>query len=167
MKKNVCEEKIFNSIFFEQSEKIRNFIYYKSGDLKLSEDLVQEAFIKLWNNCAKVEISKAKSYLYTVVNNLFLNQISHDKVVLKFKNNTQDRSENQSPEFILEEKEFKQQLENAINSLNEDQRVVFLMNRIDKMKYREMSEELGISIKAVEKRMHKALTHLREIHKNV
>jgi RNA polymerase sigma-70 factor (ECF subfamily) len=167
MKKKVCDEKVYKSIFVEQAEKVRNFLYYKSGNLSLAEDLVQEAFVKLWENCSKVEFEKAKSYLYTVANNLFLNQVTHNKVKLKFEKKHTSASNLQSPEFLMEENEFKKRLEDGINSLPEEQRIVFLMNRMDKMKYREIAEHLQISTKAVEKRMHKALMHLRKIHKNV
>ena len=67
----------------------------------------------------------------------------------------------------MEEEEFRKRLEEGISNLPEGQRVVFLMNRIDKKKYREIAEELNISVKAVEKRMHKALVALRKISKKV
>ena len=50
----------------------------------------------------------------------------------------------------------------AINQLNDTQRVAFLMHRIDGKKYSEIAEELNISIKAVEKRIHLALLELRK-----
>ncbi|MEO1436898.1 MAG: sigma-70 family RNA polymerase sigma factor, partial [Bacteroidota bacterium] len=73
----------------------------------------------------------------------------------------------QDPEFLLREKEFAEQLEAAIAALPEKQREVFLMNRIEKMKYREISETLGISVKAVEKRMTKALVAIRKLTKKI
>lgn len=165
--KGVCQEVIYQSIFYAQAEKLRNFVYYKSGNMALAEDLVQEAFGKLWENCAKVEEEKAKSYLFTIANNLFLNKVAHQKVVLKFEGEPRPTKDEQSPQYLLEEAEFKQQLEHAIAALPEDHRTVFLMNRIDKKKYREIAELLDISIKTVEKRMHLALAQLRKIHKKV
>lgn len=167
MPDNICQEKIFQSIFVEQAERLRNFMYYKTGNLQQAEDLMQDAFGKLWENCAKIIADKAKSFLFTVANNLFLNQVAHQKVVLKFENRQHSEESNLTPQFLLEEAEFKKRLENAIGALPEGQRVVFLMNRIDKKKYREIAEELEISIKAVEKRMHKALSALRKISKKV
>jgi len=164
---NICEEDVFKKVFYDFAEQVRNFLYYKSGNLALSEDLTQDSFSKLWENCAQVQLEKVKSYLFTVANNLFINDINHQKVVLKFEQNTNLSHDNQSPEFLMEEVEFRQRLEEAIDALPEDQRVVFLMNRIDKKKYREIAENLEISIKAVEKRMHKALQVLRKIHKKV
>ena len=74
-------------------------------------------------------------------------------------------TEKETPEKLeneLEEQEFKERLERAIAQLPEKQRIAFLMNRIDKKKYREIAEKLGISIKAVEKRMHLALQTMRK-----
>ncbi|MEM6321314.1 MAG: sigma-70 family RNA polymerase sigma factor [Bacteroidota bacterium] len=167
MSKNVCEEKVFKTIFVEQAEPLRNFMYYKTGNLQQAEDLLQDAFGKLWENCAKVAFDKAKSFLFTVANNLFLNQVEHQKVVLKFEKRGHSQQFNLTPQFLLEEAEFEKRLERAISALPEGQRLVFLMNRIDKKKYREIAEELDISVKAVEKRMHKALAALRKISKKV
>ncbi len=167
MTKSVCEEKIYKSIFLEYSEMLRNFMYYKTGDIAKAEDLVQDAFTKLWENCAKVNIEKSKGYLFKIANNQFLNQVAHKKVVLKFEGIGHTDRDNESPEYLLEEKEFKERLENAISELPEDQRVVFLMNRIDKKKYREIAEELGLSVKAIEKRMHNALKTLKNIHRKL
>jgi RNA polymerase sigma-70 factor (family 1) len=151
----------------EHSGNIRNFLYYKSGNLALAEDLIQEAFLKLWENCKKVPLSKAKSYLFTVANNLFLNHIHHQKIVLKFEQDKNLNQDEQSPEFLMEEQEFRLRLEKAIGDLPEEQRCVFLLNRIDKKKYREIAEDMNISIKTVEKRMHNALKVLRKIHEQV
>ena len=150
-----------------QAEALRNFMYYKTGNLAQAEDFVQDAFSKLWENCAKVPIEKAKSFLFTVANNLFLNQVEHKKVVLKFKNRPQKQQSDITPHFLLEEEEFRQRLEQAIADLPEGQRIVFLMNRMDKKTYREIAEILEISVKAVEKRMHKALSALRKITRKV
>ncbi len=167
MADSVCEEKVFHSIFVAQAESLRNFMYYKTGNLQQAEDLMQDAFAKLWENCVKVSLEKAKSFLFTVANNRFLNQVQHKKVVLKFEQHSHTQQTNENPQFLLEEEEFKQRLMAAIAELPEKQREVFLLNRIEKMKYREISELLNISVKAVEKRMHNALKALRKISKKV
>ena len=68
----------------------------------------------------------------------------------------------ESPDYILEEEQFKLKLQQAIDKLTEGQRTCFLMHRIDGKKYSEIAEALGISVKAVEKRMHLALLELRK-----
>jgi RNA polymerase sigma-70 factor (ECF subfamily) len=158
-----CNEIVFSKFFKTHSKSLRNFIFYKYGNKDQAEDLTQEAFIKLWQNCASVPLEKAKSYIYTIANNSSLNEIKHKKVVLEYENNfTGLDKTNENPEFILEEKQFKNKLLKAIEDLNETQRVAFLMHRIDGKKYNEIAEELGISVKAVEKRIHLALVELRK-----
>ncbi|MGX1929784.1 RNA polymerase sigma factor [Flagellimonas sp. 2504JD4-2] len=158
---NVCEEQVFSSIFKANSKTVFNYIYYKFGNEEKAHDAVQEAFVKLWENCAKVVPEKAKSYLYTVANNLYLNVIKAEKVRLKYAKPTLEIS-NESPEFLLEEKEYQQKLDKALNDLPENQRTTFLLNRIDGKKYAEIAEMEGVSVKAIEKRMHLALKTLRE-----
>jgi len=160
---NTCDEIIFSSFFKSHVKALRNFLFYKFGNKDQAEDVAQEAFLKLWQNCSSVPIEKAKSYIYTIANNSTLNEIAHQKVVLRYEKNfaNLDRT-NESPEFILEEKQFQDKLLKAIENLNEKQRVAFLMHRIDKKKYSEIAEALNISIKAVEKRIHLALLSLRK-----
>lgn len=159
---NVCDENIFSVIYNNVSEAVWRFIYFKCGDQAQADDLVQEAFIKLWQNCAKVPEEKAKSFLYTVANNKFLNEVAHKKVVLAHAKLQTTKVDNQSPEFMMEEKQYHQKLQTALANLTEAQRTAFLLNRIEGKKYAEIAEMLNISVKAVEKRMSKALASLRK-----
>jgi len=83
-------------------------------------------------------------------------------VRLKYADIHSKSTSNESPEFILEEKEFKDKLDNALNDLPDNQRTTFLLNRIDGKKYAEIAKMEGVSVKAIEKRMHLALKSLRE-----
>jgi len=159
---NVCEEKTYSRLYSEYSASIWNFLYFKCGDSAQADDLLQEAFIKLWQNCAKVSSEKARAYLYKVSKNMFLNEVAHQKVVLRHAKQHTPRINAQSPEYLLEEKEFQQRLQNAIGNLSEAQRTAFLLNRIEGKKYAEIAEILEISVKAVEKRMSMALASLRK-----
>ncbi|MFT3795527.1 RNA polymerase sigma factor [Flavobacterium sp.] len=161
--KGICEENIFAAFFKANAKSLTNYLYYKFGNADQAHDIAQDAFIKLWENCSNVPPEKAKSYVYTVANNASLNQIAHQKVVLAHaKNSASNPSTAESPEFILEEAQFKTKLQDAIANLSEAQRTAFLMNRIDGKKYAEIAEELDISVKAVEKRIHGALVYLRK-----
>ncbi len=164
---NVCEENVYNKIYNEYGDAIWRFIYFKCGNSAQADDLVQDAFIKLFQNCKKVTPAKAKSYLYTVANNAFLNEVAHSKVVLKHKNQVVSHTNKETPQYLLEEKEFNDKLQNAIANLTDSQRTAFLMNRIDGKKYKEIAEILNISVKAVEKRISKALAELRKNIENI
>jgi len=158
----ICNEIIFSDFFKSNIKSVRNYLYFKFGNEEQANDMAQDAFIKLWENCTDVPPEKAKSFLYTVANNATLNQIAHQKVVLNYaKNNSNSDKNNISPEFIFEEEQFKTKLDKAINNLTEAQRTAFLLHRIEGKKYFEIAEILGIGVKAVEKRIHGALVSLR------
>ncbi|MEN8886388.1 MAG: sigma-70 family RNA polymerase sigma factor, partial [Winogradskyella sp.] len=116
----------------------------------------------LWDNCSKVSFDKVKSYLYTIASNTFLNQVKHHKVVQKHQQGIANHQTNESPEFVMLEKEFLEKLETTLAALPEKQRTVFLLNRIEKKKYKDIADHLNISVKAVEKRMHQALLVMRK-----
>lgn len=159
---SLCDENHFRNFYLKQVQSATNFAYYKCGDSDAALDLVQDAFAKIWENCSKIDFTKVKTYLFTSINNLFLNTIKHQKVVMRYAKDAPNLdTNNQSPEYLLEEEEFKQKLANAIASLSEVQREVFLLNRIDGKKYREIAVLLDVSQKTVEKRMSDALKILK------
>ena len=158
---DTCNPNSFQNFYYKHADALLNYVYYKSGNTGFAEDTVQESFVRLWKNCAKVPLSKAKSFLYTTATNLFRDMLKHKKVELKFVERGRIIHTTQDPEYLMEEKEFGEKLDQVINGLPDDQRIAFLMNRIDKLKYREIAERLGVSQKTIEKRIHKALLVIR------
>ncbi len=159
---SVCEEKVYDQLYREHAEKICYYLYYKYGDMEKAQDIVQDSFAKLWINCSKILLGAAKSFLYKIANNASINALVHQKTVLKYQERSQKTYTNESPEFQMEEKEFMHLLNRAISGLKDGQREVFLLNRMENKTYKEIAELLGISVKAVEKRMHLALVILRK-----
>lgn len=161
--KNVCDETVFQRLFRNHSEDLYRFLYYKFGPDNNPQDLVQEAFIKLWNRCKDITEDKARSFLFTVARNQMLNEIDKKKTALKYQQQQVSPSgSNETPQYIMEEKQFNDRLQAALDNLTEDQRVTFLLNRIEGKKHAEIAEMLGISQKAVEKRIYTALAKLRQ-----
>ena len=163
-KESELTQEEFREYFKQYYKQIKNYLYYKSGDMNLPEDIVQEAFIILWKNRNNVKRETISAYLYKISENIFLNELKHLKIVRNFEL-TSDISEtdSESPEFIIEQEEFRKKLNSALESLPEKSRVVFLMNRIDGLKYKEIALRLEISQKAVEKRMNIALSELKKL----
>lgn len=160
---DICDERVFSTLFQKLSNDVFNFLRYKYGDELDPRDKVQEAFIKLWDNCKKITPDKAKSFLFTTANNMMLNEIKHQKVVLKHQQTNPNKEyTNESPEFLMEENEFMKKYQRALGNLSEAQRVAFLMNRVEGKRHKEIAELLGISRKAVEKRIYGALEKLRK-----
>ena len=149
---------LFNRLY----SPIKNFIYYKTGDIELADDIAQDTFIKIWEKRNEIRNETVKSLLYTIAGNLCKNRFEHQQVVFEFANNFQQNVTSVSPEFELELKEFNDKLQNAIGNLKDKNRVVFLMNRIDGLTYKQIANNLGLSQKAIEKRMKNALDELRK-----
>jgi RNA polymerase sigma-70 factor (family 1) len=152
----------FDRIFVDWYTQLRNFVYYKTGDMQISEDIVQDTFLKVWEKRESIRKDTIKPLLYRIANNLFLNRIDHEKVQLRFASDNVKNEYSAAPDFELEMREFDERLQRSLSELDEKNRVVFLMNRIDDLTYREIAETLGLSQKAVEKRMGKALAFLKE-----
>ena len=161
---SVCHEEVFQQVHQDQATPLRNFLYYKFGNLEKAKDIVQESFIRLWNNCAKVPMESARSFLFTTGNRLFIDDYNHRAVVLKFEQRSSmtEAQMESNPEHLYRSEEFNDQLQNVLSSIAEKPRTVFLMSRIDKLKNKEIAEALEISIKTVEKHLSNTLKTLKE-----
>lgn len=161
-KKEVLTAREFEEVFDLYYKQVRNFLYYKTSQSELSEDVAQDAFVKLWETREKIDKSSLKAYVFTIANNLMINKLKREQLKFKFLNYTEQRNDNETPQYLLEMQEFDEKLQKVLAKIPDGAREVFLMNRIEGLKYREIAEMLGLSMKAVEKRMSRALAILRE-----
>ena len=152
----------FRKIFDLYYDNIRNFLYYRSGSFRTAEDLVQDVFLKLWENRENIRNDTVKGYLYTIAANLLKNHYRKNEISFQFRSSLAQDHDTESPEFIMELQEFDQHLQKILAAMPEKSRDVFLMNRIDGLTYKDIAERLQLSVKAVEKRMHIALDFLKK-----
>jgi RNA polymerase sigma-70 factor (ECF subfamily) len=126
-----------------------------------AREVVHKVFIALWEKREEMDLTTTlKSYLFTSVHNRSLNLLRDRK---KF-------SDEEFPEVAgdwdvsaqIESMELEEKIGEAIRSLPEKCRQVFELNRFEGFTYREIAEQLGISVKTVENQMSKALKLLRE-----
>jgi RNA polymerase sigma-70 factor (ECF subfamily) len=158
--KGICDQKVFKEIYIQWHKPLQVFLQARGLDKGNAADKTQESFLRLWKNCASVARDKAKSFLFTTASRLQIDDFRKNKLSFKYKQSTMQAIELEDGQYQLEMKEFKKSLEDIIGSMTEASREVFMMNRYQDMKYREIAEALDISVKAVEKRMSKALRHL-------
>jgi RNA polymerase sigma-70 factor (ECF subfamily) len=152
----------FKNIFDKYYDNIRNFLYYRSGNIETAEDLLQDVFLRLWENKEKIREESVGGYLYTIAANLIKNHYRRNEISYQFINSLTQKNNSESPEFLMEMQEFDHRLQQTLAAMPGKSRDVFLMNRIDGLTYGEIADRLQLSIKAVEKRMHKALLFLKE-----
>jgi len=154
-------QKEFKHLFDSHFDEVRNYIWYRCGNGELASDIAQETFTRLWEKRPYRDKSKLRGLLFKIAGDLFISSYRKQNSELKFRTNIDQNNENKTPEEILQYNELKTKYEEALNKMPENQRVVFLMNRMDRLKYNEIAEATGISVKAVEKRMSRALKFLR------
>jgi RNA polymerase sigma-70 factor (ECF subfamily) len=159
--KNICEDSVFRGLYERLANDLHDYLYYKYGEKLAPGDKAQEAFIKLWENCKKVTPAKAKSFLYTVANNLMLNEVKHQKVVLRYQNEKPDEVTHESPEFLLEKEEYFKKYQEVLAGLTEEQRTAFLLNKAEGKKHEEIAQLLGVTRKVVEYRIYSAFKVLK------
>jgi RNA polymerase sigma-70 factor (family 1) len=129
-------------------------------DMGAAEDIVQNAFIKLWEQRATLELRHSlKAYLYKAVHNACLNRIRDRKTAEKYVAHQTRVMEHQYVENS--EPELADRIRQAIADLPAQCRHVFELSRFEDLKYREIADHLNISPKTVENQMGRALAFLR------
>jgi RNA polymerase sigma-70 factor (ECF subfamily) len=86
-----------------------------------------------------------------------------DAVKIKYIQNFREYSNSDCPEFTYRTKEFSNHIQNQLNSLPQKSKDVLIMNKVEKLTYKEISDKIGLSVKSVEKRMSIALKAYREL----
>ncbi len=130
------------------------------GDMDDAEDVVQQTFIKLWEQREILPIQfSVKAYLYKMVHNRSLNRLRdaqtrrrHSEISVSFGNDT-------APP--VEVSDLQTRLQAALEQLPTECRRIFELSRFEELKYREIADQLNISIKTVETQMGKALRLMR------
>ncbi|WP_025007201.1 RNA polymerase sigma factor [Marinilabilia salmonicolor] len=153
----------FKFLFDANFEGLRNYLYYRSGNKELATDIAQETFLRIWEKQPKGDPAKLKGLLFKIGHDIFISEYRHSKTVANFAfqyNGYQEEVSSPLAELQLQELEAKYQ--QALQSMSDKLRVVFLMSREEDLKNREIAERLGVSVKAVEKSMTKALKFLKE-----
>ena len=147
-------------IYDNHFDNLRRYLYYRSGDQDLSADIAQNVFMKIWKK--KIDISKGN-----IKNLLF--KMGTDEFISNYRRSKIERDYVNSQDFKLvyeidDENDFaekKQKFEKALTTLTDKQRVALLMNKMEGLTYKEIAESLNLSQKAIEKRISKALSALK------
>jgi RNA polymerase sigma-70 factor (family 1) len=134
-------------------------------DKETSEEIVQDIFIKLWENRDKITITTSlKSFLLKSVQNKSIDRLRHLKIRNKYQSMILDHPilfENNTENFMLYS-ELEKSLETALNKMPDEVTNTFSLSRFEGFTYNEIAEKLNISVRTVEVRVSKALVLLRE-----
>jgi RNA polymerase sigma-70 factor (ECF subfamily) len=130
-----------------------------------AENLMQDVFLSLWENRHKVEKdSSIKSYVFTIAYNSAISIIRKKARESEFVEYLKSLQEiNEDPvNMELEYNELTNKLDEIIKALPQRQKEVYLLHRVEGLKYNEIAERLHISINTIENHMSRALKTIRE-----
>ena len=157
----VLNKNEFKLLFDAHFEDLRNYVFYRCGDSELATDIAQDVFLKVWEKKLDVYKKREMGLLVKIANDMVISNYRKIQNGQKFRNSIHNHEDNITPEDNIIYNELNFEYEKALNDLGENERVAFLMNRVEGLKYAEIAQKTGISVKAVEKRMSKALEFLR------
>lgn len=158
------DKKSFETLFKTYYAALVHFAKSYLSDQDECEEIVQAFFLKLWEDRKKINITiSVKSYLFSSIRNRCLNHLKHEKIKQAYESHaiqTHQNEINVSDHFI--EPDLMEKINRFINELPPRRKQIFILSREHGLKYREIADELGISIKTVETQMGHALQELRD-----
>ena len=145
--------KAFEMLFNQYHKPLVNYGYTLLKDAGEVEDVVQQVYINVWQKREELRIhTSLRAFLYKSVHNASLNRIKQMAVRASYSADAQQTSSAEYAEDTVVAKELKQKIENAIEQLPEQCGKIFKMSRYGNLKYQQIADTLGLSVKTVENR---------------
>jgi len=152
----------FKLLFDSYFDAVRSYLFYRGADKEQASDLAQDVFMRIWKKQMNVDQKKALRLLYKMAGDMFVSHYRRKTLEMNYMNSLKNDRAEDSPEDQLQYNELKEKYAKALADLGEKQRTVFLMARMEGLKYHEIAERLNLSVKAVEKRMSIALDFFKK-----
>jgi len=156
---------VFEKTFREYYPVLCLFARKYVADADECKDLVHNVFLNLWQKRDEIDASQPlKPYLYRSVHNRCLNYLRDHKIIVRHDLMMDaDKLEAYAESAdLLEEAELSHKIKAALESLPEKCRKIFMLNRFEGKKYADIAEIEGVTVKAVEAQMTKALKLMRD-----
>ncbi len=166
----IQEIKAGNMLAFDALYKKYSRMLYKFGFSILksreeTENLIQDVFLNLWENRHKVEKdSSVKSYVFTIAYNSAISVIRkkvRESQFIEYLKSIQEVN-GEAADVKIEYDELKNKLDNIIQTLPPRQKEVYMLHRVEGLKYSEIAKRLNISENTIENHMSRAIKTIRE-----
>ena len=162
MANELLDNKTFEDLFELHFTKLMGFVFNYVRDEEVAKDIVHDAFLTLWSNRKRLNpVYPVKSYLFTLAQNCALNYLMHLRVVTGNEQAVTELLEAANEELDDYEKRLVR-LEEKLAQLPEKQREVLVKCVVEGKKYKEVAEELDITVNTVKTHITRALKFLRD-----
>ena len=168
----------FEALLSRHERGVYNFVLRSVKTPARAEDLTQDIFFRVIRSASKYKKSaKFTTWLYTIARNICIDQSRRKSNQLEVSiNRTLSRSEDEGGKTFLDtvvskdansggvevvKQEFRERLQEALDSLPEEQREVFLLREVSGLKFREIADTIGVPENTVKSRMRYALSTLQ------
>lgn len=154
------DQKAFENLFSIYFSRLNDFASKVVKDDFISQDIVQEVFVKVWEKRAEIESLNLEAFLFRLVRNRCIDYIKHLKVVNNRMHEIEISSKYEelyridfigNEPYVMIEQELLTKIEKTIQSLPVRCKEVFILSRMNGLKNKEIAEKLGINIKNVER----------------
>ena len=156
----------YETLFKLYYAKFVNFADAIIKDRNAAKDIVQEAFIKVWANRAKLDENQIlQNYLYVIVKRLILNYLRDHKPSESLESEIAQKLQCTAlggQDLLLIANETRNRMQDVVSKMPLQRRTVFIMSRNQGMTNKQIADALQISVKTVERHMTLALAELRE-----
>jgi RNA polymerase sigma-70 factor (ECF subfamily) len=153
----------FESLFRNHYASLCGYAVKYVWELEQAEEIVQDLFYNIWNKRNDLYISSSiESYLFRAVRNACLNYLKRKKIRENYASSIQEAHNVGQVDDPVETLELQKKIDESVDAMPPERKKIFLMSRNEGLKYKEIADQLGISVKTVEAQMGKALKFLRE-----
>lgn len=165
------DQKALGLLFSIYFPRLNDFAKNVVKDDGISQDIVQEVFVKIWEKRATIESINLEAFLFRLVRNRCIDYIKYLRVVNNQMQEIQISSKYEelyridfigNEPYLLIEEELKTKIEKTIHGLPDRCREVFILSRINGLKNKEIAEKLNINIKNVERHLNRAMQSFRK-----
>jgi RNA polymerase sigma-70 factor (ECF subfamily) len=158
-------QKQYQQAITQYRQRVFSFANYSLRAREDAEDITQDVFIKLWQNWQRIDHSKLNAWLMRVAHNAVVDHVRKHKKANEQVDDYAETEDQASEEYSggdLDDRAFKQQLMEAIKSLDDPFRSILVMRDIQGMSYTDIQESLDISASQVKVYLHRGRRKLRE-----
>ena len=160
----------FDDLVLAYQQRIINLAFRLLGDADAAQDIAQDVFVRAYQGAKNFRgDSQVYTWLYRITVNLVSNyrrKRKWEKVLSLFEPESRPMwpaGESSRPDTRLESKERRQLVQRALSMLPESQRTVLVLHRWEGMSYKEIAKVTGLSLAAVESRIHRGYKMLGKI----